>query len=440
MANQVTNYKCPACTGPMHFAGASGKLECDYCGSSFTVEEVEAMYANEDANAAQAKTDADKREEDIRNSDEWEYVQEQWVEEGMKAYSCPSCGAELVCDDTTAATCCPYCGNTTIVPGQVSGMLKPEYIVPFKLEKNKAIEKLKAHYQGKVLLPKSFKDGNHIEEISGVYVPFWLYDGTASGSASYNAEKRHTKTVGDERIKTTEHYRVHRAGHVSFTKIPADASSKMPDDIMDSIEPYDYKDLKSFSNAYMAGYLADKYDVSAEDNASRIKERAKNTLDKLLRDSVKGYDSVSETGSNINIEQGKVTYAMMPVWMLTTKWEGKNYMFAMNGQTGKFVGNLPMDKGKFFGIFFAVLVLLEILMAVVTSGSAMTFTSLLISFGLIPFGVALIVGAVLRGQLKSVAIASSAFDYIDEKGFKLIRNTDTYSHTTETRERINNNK
>ena len=203
-----------------------------------------------------------------------------WGEEadGMKAYSCPSCGAELLCDASTAATSCPYCGNPTVVPGQFSGELRPDYIIPFKLSKEDAVKALKAHYKGKIFLPKSFTNENHVQEIRGVYVPFWMFDGKADGNAHYEATRSHSYVSGDYEITETEHYEVYRAGSVSFEMVPVDASSKMPDDHMDSIEPYDYEDMNAFSTAYLPGFLADKFDVTAEDSRQRADSRCAGTL------------------------------------------------------------------------------------------------------------------------------------------------------------------
>lgn len=231
MADKITNYKCPACTGPLHFVGASGKLECDYCGSSYSVEEIEALYQEKDKQAAQAAAKAEQKA--ATQSDEGEWTQPEgadWAEPGMKSYTCPSCGAELICDETTAATSCPYCGNTTIVPGQLSGMQKPDYIIPFKLSKEDAIAALKNHYKKKPLLPKIFSAQNHIEEIQGVYVPFWLFNGSADADIRYNCTRSMTHREGDYDVTDTQHFMVRRAGTVKFEKIPVDASSKMPDE------------------------------------------------------------------------------------------------------------------------------------------------------------------------------------------------------------------
>ncbi len=369
MPTQVTNYQCPACTAPLHYSAKSGKLECDYCGSSFDVAEIEALYARKEAEAAAAKQAADAKAEAAQAakaeaaeaaaaSGGWDTsdLSRDWGAEadGLRVYSCPSCGAELICDQSTAATACPYCGNPAIVPGQFSGALRPDYILPFRLSKDDAVQALRAHYKGKPFLPRSFTSANHIEQIQGVYVPFWLFDGGAEGAASYRASNTNVFETGDYEITETRHYHVVRAGSLAFEKIPVDASSKMPDDHMDSIEPFDYAQLRPFSTAYLPGYLADKYDVTIDDSRDRADTRCRETLAQALRDTVTGYGACVTEREDIALRRGKVHYALLPVWMLSTKWRGQDFLFAMNGQTGKLVGDLPTDRGRFWGMFAAI--------------------------------------------------------------------------------------
>lgn len=367
MPTQVTNYQCPACTGPLHFVGGSGKLECEYCGASYDVAEIEALYAEKEEKAAAAQQAAEETRQSAPSGDggAWDTstLSEDWGAEGdgMRAYGCPSCGAELICDETTAATSCPYCGNPTVVPGQFSGQLRPDFIIPFKLSKEDAVRALKGHYKGKFFLPKSFTQENHVQEIQGIYVPFWMFDGEAEGDARYAATRSHTYRSGDYEITETEHYDIYRAGSISFEKIPADASSKMPDDHMDSIEPYDYQELKPFSTAYLPGFLADKFDVTVEQCRQRADQRCGGTLSATLRNTVTGYHTCTLIHDSVNLKRGKVHYALMPVWMLNTKWKGKDFLFAMNGQTGKLVGDLPVSWGRFWGLFAAIAVPLSVL-------------------------------------------------------------------------------
>ncbi len=362
MPTQVTNHKCPACTGPLHFSGGSGKLECEYCGSAFSVEEIESLYTEKEQEAAQAFQQAEERDEG-----QWDAsgLEQDWGSDGetVKIYSCPSCGAELISDDTTAAASCPYCGNPTIVPGQLSGTLKPDYVIPFKLDKDAAIAALQNYCKGKWFLPKTFKDKNKIAEIKGIYVPFWLFDGQADADVTFKATRTHSHREGDYQVTVTEHYRVRRAGTVDFEKVPVDASVKMPDAHMDSLEPFDYAELKPFSTAYLPGFFADKYGVSAEESAKRADERAKNTaVETMQADARSGYATCLPERTLVSLKRGQVKYALLPVWMLSTKYQDQDYLFAMNGQTGKLVGNLPVCRKRFWTIFAGMFAALAAIM------------------------------------------------------------------------------
>ena len=266
MANEVTNYQCPSCTGPLHFGSDSGVLECDYCGSRFSVEDIDRMYAEKNANAQAASEEREAKQTVHEAAWDMESAGEQWGEDenSLNVYNCPSCGAELVCDKTTAATSCPYCGNPSIIPGKLSGDKKPELIIPFQVDKKAAVAALKKHYRNKPLLPKAFKAENHIQEIKGVYVPFWLFDAQVDGDMTFKTARVHTHTTSKEIITETDHYLVHRAGTLDFQNVPVDGSSQMPDGHMDAIEPFDYSGMKPFSLSYLPGFLADQYDVSKD--------------------------------------------------------------------------------------------------------------------------------------------------------------------------------
>lgn len=338
----LMDYKCPCCGGSIEFSSTAQKMKCPFCDSEFEMESLKEM-------------DESLSEEATENLGLASPVADEWTASetnGMNVYLCKNCGGEIVAGENTAATACPYCDSPVVLSGSFSGGLKPELVIPFKVTKEQAVEALKKHYKGKKLLPAIFKDQNRIEEIKGIYVPFWLFDAKADASARFKAEKR--RRYSDERFDYTEtkYYSVLRRGKIAFEHIPADGSSQMPDDLMDSIEPYTFSDAVPFQTAYMAGYLADKYDVTAEDNMERVKKRMKKTAEDELRATVRNYDTVILENSSLNLTESKTTYALYPVWLLTTVWNGERYTFAMNGQTGKFVGNLPCDKGAYWRNFF----------------------------------------------------------------------------------------
>ena len=272
---------------------------------------------------------------------------EQGEADGLRVYQCQSCGGEIVGDENTGATACPYCGNPVVMMGQFAGALKPDYVIPFKLDKQAAIQALRRHYQGKKLLPKVFQDENHIREVKGVYVPFWLFDTDAEADIRYKATRVRAWSDSSYNYTETSHFAVSRGGSLGFRQVPVDGSTKMEDDLMESIEPYDFSQAVDFQTAYLAGYLADKYDVDAEASIQRANERIKRSTEEAFASTVVGYTTVLPEASHVELKNSQAKNALYPVWLLNTEWEGKKYTFAMNGQTGKLVGDLPMDKAAY---------------------------------------------------------------------------------------------
>lgn len=332
--SELKDFKCPNCGGRLEFDSASQKLKCPYCDGTYDPD-----------------TFGEGEEYTIENTI-WD------EDDDLAVYTCKSCGGALITDRNTAATSCPYCGNPIVLQGNVSGSYKPSRIIPFALDKKAAQREYLKHLQGKVLLPRAFSSEAVIDEIKGVYVPFWLFDGTANAQMWYDATKVRYWSDSDYNYTETSYFKLFRSGRVSFEEVPVDASTVIDDDLTQSIEPFDGRDFKDFNANYLAGYLADKYDVEAADAKRLADDRIMNSTEALFASTTAGYTSVIPTGSRIMLNKGRQEYVMMPMWLLNVNWNGKTYKFAMNGQTGKFVGNLPTDTGKMWGIgagvFFAV--------------------------------------------------------------------------------------
>lgn len=343
----MLEYKCPCCGGAIEFNSQLQKMKCPYCDTEFDVETLKSYDAN---------LKNDKPDNMDWNTDE----QSNWQEgetDNMSVYVCKSCGGEIIGDENMGATSCPYCGNPVVIMGKFSGDLRPDYVIPFKLDKNSAKAGLKNYLKGKWLLPKIFKDENHIDEIKGIYVPFWLFGADADARISYKATKVRFWSDSDYDYTDTSYFSLYRAGSIGFDKIPVDGSSKMPDDLMESIEPFNSSEAVDFQTAYLAGYLADKYDVNVSQSVARANQRIRTSTEQMFAATAEGYSSVTPESTNISLFNAKSNYALYPVWLLNTSWNGKNFLFAMNGQTGKFVGDLPVDMNafwKWFAIFTAI--------------------------------------------------------------------------------------
>lgn len=330
--SSVLEYKCPCCNAGLTFGNDVQKMTCQYCDNTFDLETVKAF--NDSLN----QTDAD--------GFEWEQsASEEWSEDecdAMRGFTCPSCGGEIVSDGNTVATFCPYCDNPTIMPGRVAGGLKPEAVIPFKTSKEDAKNAFLKLCKGKPLLPKLFTEEQRVEKITGIYVPFWLYNCDSDLNGQYNATRIHRWSDATYEYTRTEHFLLHRACSAEFDGIPMDASKKMEDAIMESIEPFDYSQMVDFNTAYLSGYFADKYDVEAKEGEDRVRQRVSKSMDDMLQRTFAGYATVVPTSRQLNVKHGKAKYVLLPVWMLHTKYRDKTYVFAMNGQSGKMTGTFPI--------------------------------------------------------------------------------------------------
>ena len=328
---KVLEYKCPCCSAGLKFAGANQKMKCEYCDNEFELEAVLAYNAS--LETAQEEFSWDEPE-----SVPWDAAEEA----ELRAFLCPSCSGEILTDANTAATFCPYCGNPTVLPGRVSGGLKPDGVIPFKTTREDARAAFLRLCKGKPLLPKLFTQEQQVEKITGMYIPFWLYDCGTDFRGSYKATRVHHWSDRDFNYTKTDHFHLDRGAQAEFVKIPMDASQKMDNVIMESIEPFDYAQLIDFEKAYLSGYLADKYDVEASEGQERIRQRVSASIDAKIGESLFGYTTVVPTSRRLNVRHGKAKYVLLPVWMLSTKYRDKTYLFAMNGQTGKMTGAFPI--------------------------------------------------------------------------------------------------
>lgn len=336
MILEVLTYSCPNCGAPLEFNSETQRWDCKFCLSAHTLETLQGMENSSDTQAAEPQ----------------KHTEESTAEQ-CTSYSCPNCGAEMITEANTAASFCAFCGSPAIFPKQLSGQFHPEKLIPFRFSREEAIAALQALCKKRPLLPKDFSDQHHIEKITGIYVPFWLFD--CKMDVEMNAAAQRIQTWSDSRYRytKTDHYRLERQGKMEVIGVPADGLQRMSDDMMDALEPFDYSTMTDFQLSYLSGYFAERYDVDKEASWPRVHERINQAAKHLADQSVHGYVSHQTTHFMTRDYDKKTQYAMLPVWLLSTNYKGKNYLLAMNGQTGKMVGQLPMSWGQ-LGKWFAI--------------------------------------------------------------------------------------
>ena len=326
---KVLDNQCPSCKAPIVFNPKLGLFKCDYCGGEFTADQVRDMEKAEKVLQEEIKKNPRVTKDD-------KYV----------TYNCPDCGAQVIADENTAATFCVYCGNTSIIKNRLTGKFAPSKLIPFKFEKDDAVQAFKGLRKGRPFMPKLFNDEKNIEKITGVYIPFWLFEVSTGGAIEASGTKVQTWTRGDTHYTKTDYYELIREGSMKFHRIPVDGSTRFDNDIMNTIEPFDYSKLVNYNHAYLAGFLAEKYDVEDSEAFADAEARAKESARRVFTNDMVGFGAVVEKSNTIAATKDNVEYVLLPVYMVNVKYKDKYYLFAMNAESGEFVGNIPLDKGK----------------------------------------------------------------------------------------------
>lgn len=325
--------KCPGCAAILKFNPKEQCWKCEYCGQNYTLEQLQKH----------------------NNASNLKYQENKTIKtEEVDSYHCKNCGATIVADTHTTATFCVYCGNTAILKEKIQNNRMPDLIIPFNSTKEDAVSAFKKISKGRPLMPKFFNKQENIEKIKGIYIPFWIYSLNVSGNAQLKGEKVKRWSIGDTTYVKTDIYNMLREGSMNFNRVPVDGSTRFTDDIMNTIEPFDYKGLKEYNHAYLSGFFAEKYDVETSDAYKIALSRINQSIRETLLESCKEFSRVSLENNNITPKSVKEEYILLPVWMVNVKYNNKMYLFAMNGQTKEFVGNIPIDINK--TIIYSILI------------------------------------------------------------------------------------
>lgn len=353
----VITYKCPNCDGGLVFDPESGTYACEYCFSKFTQEEL----------TAESQSSETVSYEEVVQEESFESGKTESTDSQQSAvvYRCPSCGAEIITDETTAATFCFYCHNPIVLSGKLEGEYLPDGIIPFKVTKDEAIKRFQEWIQKKKFIPRGFYSSRQIEKLTGVYFPYWIYGCETDSYMNGTAKDVRIWRVGDIEYTETKVYAIKRAGKVIFNHLPKTALQKAQNAMLKGIFPYEFGAMEKFHMGFLSGFQAEKRDINKESLSAEIHQDIQKYAEKRMRDTITGHNTFSVESRNHTIAAEKFQYTLLPVWVLTYRERGNQvYYFAMNGQTGEVVGKLPTDTKKLtvlgviiFAVVFAVVML-----------------------------------------------------------------------------------
>lgn len=346
----VKLYRCPNCSAELKFNPDKQLFCCDYCRGEFTPQQVNQMVQqiSEAEQDQQRKIEEELKENEKRNQENKspeQQMKEDEFSENTRLYQCPSCGAEIVSDMNTAASFCYYCHNPVILKGRIEGKYRPSKVLPFAFGREKAVEYFNQWAKKKKFAPNDLVSDKQIEKMTGLYVPFWVADAITHSRLDATGENVRTWRSGNYEYTQTKYYKVVRDMNVEYDGVPADGSKKIEDDLMEAIEPFDYSKTKDFDMAYLSGFLADKWDVEKESIYPRIHQRMFEN-NRAALDSSCGYDRMKGKHFTEDVRKLRWNYMLLPVWFMTFHYKDKIWEYAINGQTGKISGELPIDPGK----------------------------------------------------------------------------------------------
>lgn len=345
----VVSYKCPNCDGELVFHPRTQKYKCEYCASAFSQEEINRLQPkaegeNQESNHALQEENQANPHDPMGENQENAHAPR---EETGSIYHCPSCGAEIVTEETTAASFCYYCHNPVILSGRVSGEFLPDKIIPFAIDRKQAVEKFLDYVHHKKFVPRAFFHKSQIEKISGVYFPYWMADMDLEGALQAEGRNVRVWRSGDTEYTETKVYRVEREGEIHLEDITRNALKKANGTLAQGVLPYDVSHIQEFQMSYLSGFLAEKRDMERAELENGVKGEAEAYGKQLLRETVKGYHSVSVKNCRLSCSREHWDYVMLPVWTVTYQGrDGKMYYYSMNGQNGKVCGELPVDYKK----------------------------------------------------------------------------------------------
>jgi len=354
----MQNYQCKNCGATLYWNVEAEKLKCLYCDSVFQPSDFEDKTLDENIPEASAN--------ETPEAEEQEYVNAKDYADDMAVYECENCGGEVVTLKTTMADICPYCGEAVSITSKAVNSFRPKLCIPFKKDKKAAMSIYKKYVERSFLTPKVFKKENTIEKMQGLFAPFYLHTIVNTSTHSLEGENRTSHRSGDDKITTHSLYDLTLKATGLFQRIPTDGAVRLPNKLMDTLEPFDYDGCKSFDPAYMAGFVAEQYDDEMETLNARAETKAQQTMtDRAL--SAFSYDSIKLKNESHNIIDHSSEYAMLPVWILNVVHGNKKYTYAINGQTGKIVGKLPLSKSKVAGISLGVFAAADVISALLVT-------------------------------------------------------------------------
>lgn len=332
---QLRQFPCSQCGGRLNFVPDAASLVCEQCGHSQEVTPVKGGDQELDFNAWLEKAEADGRMQDVI------------------VVRCPSCAASVEPERATVAMSCPFCGINMDLQEISQRQIKPSSLLPFKVDKKQAREHFVKWVTSRWFAPNQLKKAARSETpLSGLYIPYWTFDTQTQSDyrgqrgIHYQTTETYTAIEDGRSVQKTRTVTRTRwtatSGRVfhGFNDVLVVASSSLPKEITNNLEPWDLQNLVAYNPEYISGFRAQSYQLGLVDGFDYAKERMAPVIQGVIRRDIGGdeqrIDSVSTRYSAVTFK-----HILLPIWISSYRFGKRSYRFLVNGRTSEVQGERP---------------------------------------------------------------------------------------------------
>ncbi len=320
-ASMLDSYKCSNCGGYMTFDASLGKLRCLSCKQEEVVEDYEAEF----------ESYACQDESNVYHDGE------------ARQYLCRQCGSAVVTDNRSAVSDCPFCGNQMTLGERLSGEDAPAQVVPFRISEKEAAKAFRKWRRKLPFSPHDFPKGQEVGKVTGIYFPVMCYDLRAQGEVMVDALRRKKLVTPEDEREEISHYDLYRKNDLSFREVLVSNSGNVSDCLLEKMCPYDFEQSQSFSSVHLSRCFSEKNVKSPEEVFLSAQKKAEKYVEEYLLHSIDGYEEAAIDEKKYEIGKSAAKYVLLPVWLVMHHGRDEEYIFAMNGQTGKIASDPPVS-------------------------------------------------------------------------------------------------
>jgi len=351
---KVLNLPCSNCGGKLAYSAKEKQIICGHCGNIEPIDAASDRVVEHDFQKALTDLNYHTPEKD-----------------DQKVFDCQSCGSKFMVNNSQVKVQCGFCGSNNVnLEAFEHSYIEPMGIIPFKVPKEQSSKLFNDWIKKGWFRPNKLKRLAEMDSLHGIYIPFWTYDAQTessySGEAGYREQVSKTIRVNGEyqNKRVTETRWVHRSGHLShfFDDVLVVASTGVQQKLMQSIEPFDLREVINYDPRLMLGWEAEVYSLEL-DEGYKIADKI---MDKRLKDLCKA-EIGGDTQRHVRVNSQKFYQTfkmiMLPIWISSYRYQNKIYQFSVNGQTGKVNGKKPTSWIKVASlVLFFVLIIVAIVL------------------------------------------------------------------------------